>query len=159
MEVLTVCFILGRSPWRLLLVTRLMLSSIYLFIFLFFPNMLVHDWDWFNDWFASSFVMNKWAFESVGLTLESEGLLFIFKSSIYFDKLCNERNEFVTKPSSYILFIFFYFWLVTKLSSNLSYLEKLTSLLVDLSILIVSFIAWVELLIIVFFKVFLEFEP
>jgi len=48
--------------------------------------------------------MNKVPFESNGFSLESEGFLsgfiIMLRFYIYFDKLCNDKNEFVTKPNS-----------------------------------------------------------
>lgn len=62
-------------------------------------------------------------FESLGLSLESAGFLsgltVTFKLSSYFDKLCNERNEFVTNPNYSSLLDFYFLWLEIILSSNL----------------------------------------
>ena len=125
-EVFTLCFILGKRPCRLLLVARFMLSSIYLFIFLFFPNKFRHDCDWLRPWFPSSAVIKRVPFESLGFSLESDGFLsgfrVTFKFSIYLDKLCKERKELVTNPNSSTLLAFFSLWLVKILSSNLFYL-------------------------------------
>ena len=123
-DVLTLCLILGRRPCRLLLVTRFILSSIYLFIFLFLLNKFIHDWDWLRVWFWPSFyVMNKVPFESLRFKRDSTGFLFWFRVvlrlSISLDRLCNDRKELVTNPSSSILLALFSLKLGMILSSNL----------------------------------------
>ncbi len=74
--------------------------------------------------------------------------------SIYLERLCKDKKEFVTNPSSSILLVFLSLRLARTLSSNLFSLRWVESLLV-LSPLIVSLKVWMDSLTVFLLMAFL----